>query len=93
MQAFALQAALVPYHEFDKSFDHEAIVFVDPNAYIERIEKHSAKWGKESAVERGRRMICSWTLGREFGETCDAFFARNPDMAEFQAWFKGFDND
>lgn len=62
------------------------------NGYIERIEKHAAKWGKDSAIERGRRMVCSWVLGREFGETFESFLARNPDMAEFQAWFKGFDD-
>jgi len=61
------------------------------NAYVERIEKHAAKYGKESAIERGRKMVGSWVLGREFGETSESFFARNPLMAEFIAWFNGFE--
>ena len=60
------------------------------NGYIERIEKHAAKYGKESAIERGRQMVGSWILGREFGESCESFFARNPLMEEFNVWFEAY---
>ena len=58
------------------------------NTYIERIEKHAERNGKQSAIERGRTMICGWTLGREFGESSEAYFARNPLYVEFEKWFE-----
>ena len=60
------------------------------NPYIQRIENMP---NKEEAVNRGKAMVCSWTLGRDFNETCDSFFARHSMMAEFIAWFERFQTD
>lgn len=60
------------------------------NYYIETIKKHEAKWGKESAIQRASRWLCSLTLGREFGETVESYNARNPQIAEFDIWFHEF---
>ena len=56
--------------------------------YQERIEQHAAKHGRASAIERARAMVCSWVLGREFGESVESFYVRHPEYAEFETWFK-----
>ena len=60
------------------------------NPYIDRIQKHADKYGKKSAIERGTKMVCSWVIGREHGESVDVFFNRKPKYSEFNAWFESW---
>jgi hypothetical protein len=58
------------------------------NQYITTIEKHIAKRGLQSGIERGTAWVCSLFLSREFNETEKHFHARNPKIAEFSAWLE-----
>jgi len=60
------------------------------NHYIAEITKTEQKYGRAKAIERASRWLCSLCLGRDFGETADSYYARNPDIAEFSAWFKAY---
>jgi hypothetical protein len=51
-------------------------------------EKH----GAAMAIARGRKILCSVVLSREFCETVASFEARNPEVVAFQNWFKQFES-
>jgi hypothetical protein len=58
--------------------------------YMERIERTTAKEGKAAGIQRGTAMLMSWTIGREFGETVDSYFARNPEKKKFAEMFNAW---
>src|ERR1700677_4489689 len=60
------------------------------NYYIAEITKTEQKNGREKAIERASRWLGSLYLGRDFGETAKSYDVRNPDIAEFSAWFKKY---
>lgn len=61
------------------------------NDYVKRIKDTEKRRGYKAAVERGRALIGSAMLGREFGESAKAFEERKPELAEFAKWFDKYD--
>ena len=51
------------------------------NGLLARARKfgHDEAWLRQKYSE----IMCSRVLGREFGESCEAFVARNPELAAF----------
>jgi hypothetical protein len=58
--------------------------------YLERIERTAAKEGKAAGIQRGVAMLMSWTIGREFGESTESYFARNPEKKMFAEMFNAW---
>lgn len=61
-------------------------------AYAKRITDTETRSGRDAAIERGRNLIRSWSLGRGFNETVGEHFTRNPEYAGFEAWFRSYQN-
>ena len=60
------------------------------NGWIKKVLDTDAKSGRAKAIERGRGIAMSLSLGREFGETMESFQARKPEVAEFYQFWKRF---
>ncbi len=58
----------------------------DHNFYINKYKDIAAKHGASTAKDRARTFSASSFLSREFGETQEQFFARNPKLGKLAAW-------
>ena len=61
-----------------------------PNPIADALLARAAKWNYDEAWLRQKysEIMCSRVLCREFGESCEEFVARNPELAAFDAWGK-----
>lgn len=60
------------------------------NGWIRKVLETESKRGKQAAIERGRSISMSLSLGRDFGESVESYAKRNPDAGEFFTWFKQY---
>lgn len=60
------------------------------NGWINKVLETEKFRGRQAAIERGRGIVMSLTLGRDFGESAAEFEKRNPAIAEFMPWFQKY---
>jgi hypothetical protein len=60
------------------------------NQWIAKVLETEAKRGKDKAIERGQGICMSLSLGREFGETMEAYEVRHPEIAEFYRFWETY---
>lgn len=68
----------ITHTEEDPSLGHDF--------YIDKYKEIARKWGASTAKERARSFSASAFLGREFGETADQFYARQPKLGRLHHW-------
>ena len=61
----------------------------EKNQYADKImewDQKAAKWGKAKIVESARSGVASNILGRDFAESADSFYAKNPSSRATRDW-------
>lgn len=62
------------------------------NFYIERFENWVSQVGQEKAIQRATENLSSFIIGRNFGESVQSYFDRNPDKKEYQIYIYNLRN-
>jgi hypothetical protein len=55
---------------------------------VQKYEAIALRWGMATAYDRATTCIAGALLGREFGETGEAFFERKPELKELRLWLE-----
>lgn len=58
----------------------------EQNFYINKYKDVAAKWGANTAKEKARSFLAGSFLSREFGETREQFYSRQPKLAALHKW-------
>jgi ppGpp synthetase/RelA/SpoT-type nucleotidyltranferase len=62
------------------------------NGWIDKVLESESLRGRDAGIERGRNIVRSLSLGRDFGEANEDYEARRPDIGEFMQWFDAYQN-
>jgi len=57
------------------------------NSYQSRILRTFTQRGKQEAIQRGVSILMSYSLGRDFGESCASHDEKHPEIIAFRQWF------
>ena len=62
------------------------------NGWIDKVLESDFSGGRGAGIARGKSILQSLILSREFGESVEKFENRRPDIKEFRRWFDNYSN-
>ena len=63
--------------------------FSGPDAFwVDKFKEVGRLWGKSSAIDRARSQSAGSFLGRDFGESADSFYKKNPKLKMLSDWIQ-----